>query len=123
MPSKWRWRVCVARPAIPSRDIKSAASDPAYSNLAIEGEMAVCIGANGGIAAAFPVIELHHFIFRGPRKTLAELVANNGINAGAVIPNRHTTMQLEDWATSRTLSVVVNGATVDVGPLWAMRDG
>jgi 2-keto-4-pentenoate hydratase len=95
----------------------------AYANLAIEGEMAVRIGANGGIAAAFPVIELHHFVFRGPRKTLAELVANNGINAGAVIPNRHRNMQLEDWATSRTLSVVVNGATVDVGPLWAMRDG
>jgi hypothetical protein len=37
------------------------------------------------VTAAFPVIELHHFVFRGPRKTLAELVANNGINAGAVI--------------------------------------
>src|ERR1700761_1660322 len=95
----------------------------AYANPAIEGEMALRIGVDGNIAAAFPVIELHQFIFRGPRKTLAELVANNGINAGAVIPNRHTTMQLEDWATSRTLSVVVNGATVDVGPLWAMRDG
>src|SRR5260221_5735339 len=55
----------------------------AYANLAIEGEMAVRIGTNGGIGAAFPVIELHHFVFRGPRKTLAELVANNGINAGA----------------------------------------
>src|SRR3984893_1368923 len=48
----------------------------AYTNLAIEGEMAVRIGTNGGIEAAFPVIELHHFVFRGPRKTLAELVAN-----------------------------------------------
>jgi 2-keto-4-pentenoate hydratase len=95
----------------------------AYANLAIEGEMAVRIGANGGIAAAFPVIELHHFVFRGPRKTLAELVANNGINAGIVIASRHTTMMLEDWATSRTLSVVVNGAMVDAGELWAMRDG
>src|SRR5258705_12923699 len=81
----------------------------AYANLAIEGEMAVRIGPSGGIEAAFPVIELHHFVFRGPRKTLAELVANNGINAGAVISNRHTALMLKDWTASRTLSVVVNG--------------
>ncbi len=95
----------------------------AYANLAIEGEMAVRIGTNGGIGAAFPVIELHHFVFRGPRKTLAELVANNGINAGAVISSRHATLTLEDWTTARTLSVVVNGVTIDAGALWAMRGG
>jgi hypothetical protein len=27
-----------------------------------------------------------HFVFRAPKKTLAELIANNGINAGAVVP-------------------------------------
>ena len=32
-------------------------------------------------------------------------------------------MMLEDWATSRTLSVGVNGAMVDAGGLWAMMDG
>src|SRR6266404_2401086 len=48
-----------------------------FANLAIEGEMAVRIGADGAIAAAFPVIELHHFVFRGTSKTLAELIANN----------------------------------------------
>ena len=94
----------------------------AYANLAIEGEMAVRIGPNGGIDAAFPVIELHHFVFRGSRKTLAELVANNGINAGAVISS-HRTLMLEDWTTARTLSVVVNGVTIDAGALWAMRGG
>src|SRR5258707_14965536 len=77
----------------------------AYANLAIEGEMAVRIGTNGGIEAAFPVIELHHFVFRGPRKTLAELVANNGINAGVVISSRHATLMLDDWTPARTLSV------------------
>src|SRR5258708_13595132 len=95
----------------------------AYANLAIEGEMAVRIGPSGGIEAAFPVIELHHFVFRGPRKTLAELVANNGINAGAVISNRHTALMLKDWTASRTLSVVFNGITIDPVPLWAMRAG
>ena len=95
----------------------------AYANLAIEGEMAVRIGTNGGIEAAFPVIELHHFVFRGPRKTLTELVANNGIHAGAVISSRHTAMTLDDWIAARTLSVVVNGVTIDAGALWAMRGG
>src|ERR1700741_2606672 len=33
----------------------------ASSNPAIEGEMAFRIGPDGGIAAAFPVIELHQF--------------------------------------------------------------
>src|SRR5277367_7098510 len=95
----------------------------AYANLAIEGEMAVRVGTNGGIEAAFPVIELHHFVFRGPRKTLTELVANNGIHAGAVISSRHTAMTLDDWIAARALSVVVNGVTIDAGALWPMRGG
>ncbi len=64
--------------------------------------MALRIGDDGRIAAAFPVVELHHFVFRAPRKTLAELVANNGINAGIVIPNALETTPLEDWANART---------------------
>jgi 2-keto-4-pentenoate hydratase len=95
----------------------------AFANLAIEGEMAVRIGTNGRIEAAFPVIELHHFVFRGPRKTLAELVAHNGINAGVVISRRHAAMTLDDWLAARTLSVVVNGVTIDAGALWAMQGG
>ena len=94
-----------------------------YANPAIEGEMALRIGVDGSITAAFPVIELHQFVFRASRKTLAELVANNGINAGAVIPGHLETRPLEDWANARTLSVAINGATVDAGSLWAMAGG
>jgi 2-keto-4-pentenoate hydratase len=92
----------------------------AYANPAIEGEMAFRIGPDGGIAAAFPVIELHQFVFRAPRKTLAELVANNGINAGAVIPEHLKAASLEDWANARTLSISINGVNVETGALWAM---
>lgn len=95
----------------------------AYAKPAIEGEMAFRIGPDGGIAAAFPVIELHQFIFRAPRKTLAELVANNGINAGAVIPEHLKAASLEDWANARTLSISINGANVETGALWAMVGG
>jgi 2-keto-4-pentenoate hydratase len=94
-----------------------------YCNLAIEGEMAVRIGADGRITAAFPVIELHHFVFRAARKTLAELVANNGINAGAVVPEHQGIMRLDDWTNAEALSVTVNGTTIDAGPLWAMSGG
>ena len=72
-----------------------------FVNPAIEGEMALRVGDDGQIATAFPIIELHHFVFRAPRKTLAELVSNNGINAGIVIANALETTPLESWATAR----------------------
>lgn len=95
----------------------------AYANPAIEGEMAFRIGIDGDIAAAFPVIELHQFVFRAPRKTLAELVANNGINVGAVIPQDLGEASLRDWTNARTLSISISGATVESGGLWAMAGG
>jgi 2-keto-4-pentenoate hydratase len=95
----------------------------AYANPAIEGEMALRIGVDGGTAAAFPVIELHQFVFRAARKTLAELVANNGINAGAVIPRQLVAAPLEDWADARTLAISINGVSVETGALWAMAGG
>ena len=94
-----------------------------YANPAIEGEMAFRIGVDGEIAAAFPVIELHQFVFRAPRKTLAELVANNGINVGAVIPQGLESASLEDWTNARTLSISINGVSVESGGLWAMAGG
>jgi 2-keto-4-pentenoate hydratase len=94
-----------------------------HTNLAIEGEMAVRIGAGGAIVAAFPVIELHNFVFRAPRTTLAELVANNGINAGVVVPNHLTETTVERWLGAENLSVEINGRTVASGPLWAFPGG
>jgi 2-keto-4-pentenoate hydratase len=92
-----------------------------FANLAIEGEMAVRIGAEGTIAAVFPVIELHHFVFRGTRKTLPELVANNGLNGGVILPGG-------DWLLSRDyieppgeLSVWINDRLIASGELWPMR--
>ena len=36
-----------------------------FANLAVEAEMALRLGDDGRVAAAFPVIELHHFVFPG----------------------------------------------------------
>jgi 2-keto-4-pentenoate hydratase len=94
-----------------------------FNNPAIEGEMALRIGDDGRIAAAFPVIELHQFVFRGPRKTLAELVANNGVNVGIVVPGEFETTPPEKWAQARTLSIAINGKLVDAGSLWAFSGG
>jgi len=94
-----------------------------FAHLAIEGEMAVRIGPDHTIAAAFPVIELHHYVFRGVRKTLPELVANNGLHAGFVLPR-------DDWLSSKVyvdgtgaLSVRINGRLIASGEPWPMSGG
>lgn len=94
-----------------------------FTNLAIEGEMAVLIGSDGVITDAFPVIELHNFIFRRPSKTLVELIANNAINAGAVISDLRKSKPINQWSNAQTLSVKVNERIVDSGKLWAMAGG
>lgn len=95
----------------------------AFANLAIEGEMAVRIGPDGAIESMFPVVELHHYVFRGSPKTLVELIANNGINAGAVLPPGRAGAPAGHWEGARELAVAVNGKTIDSGPLWAMKGG
>jgi 2-keto-4-pentenoate hydratase len=74
-----------------------------YAGLAIEGEFAVRIGENiGAIPPAFPVIELHNYVFRGASPTAAELIANNAIHAGVVLPQEiavpaHPGNSIEVW--------------------------
>jgi len=94
-----------------------------FANLAIEAEMAVRIGEGGVIRDALPIIELHHFIFRGKPKTLAELVANNGINGGVVLADERHARPLEFWRNARELAARVNGEIIDRGALWAMPGG
>ena len=98
--------------------------DPAdFAQLAIEGEMAIRIGEDGKIEAAFPVIELHHFIFRGPRRTLVELVANNGLNAGIVVPEEGWLSSLTHPGGSPLLTVKIGTRVVESGDLWPMAGG
>ncbi len=93
-------------------------SASAHSCLAIEGEMAVRLGAGGEITAAFPVIELHNYVFRGQRKTLAELIANNGLHAGVVLPASESPISASLEHASGGIEVWRNGELVDSGPLW-----
>lgn len=95
----------------------------AFANLAIEGEMALEIGADGGIAAAFPIVELHHFVFRAPRKTLPELVANNGLQGGVVLPDARWRRSRAELEALKTLAVRINGKPVESGALWPLPGG
>lgn len=95
----------------------------AYANLAIEGEMALRIGPDGEPSAAFPVIELHNFVFRGPRMTLVELVANNGLNAGVIQPADEWQSSTRYLGTDAKLTVHVNDRQLGVGSLWPLPGG
>jgi 2-keto-4-pentenoate hydratase len=94
-----------------------------FASLAIEGEMAVRIAPDGTIAAAFPVIELHHFVFRGSRRTLSEIVANNGLNGGFVLPHDGWLASQEYMEKKGVLSVRINDRLVASGDLWPMSGG
>ena len=56
-----------------------------YEGLAIEGEFAVRLGAEGEVSSVFPVIELHNYIFRRANQRAEELIANNAVHAGVVM--------------------------------------
>ena len=90
----------------------------AFCNLAIEGEMAFKINNKCEVDIIFPVIELHNFIFRGHKKTLPELIGNNGINAGIVIPNIDQKAPEQIYNPKNTLSLIINNQTVGISNLW-----
>lgn len=92
-----------------------------FPSLAIEAETAIRIGDAGAIAEIFPVIELHHLVFRGARKTLPELVANNGLHAGVVLPRRQARSPSGDAASA--LSLFIDDVVLEKGGLWGLRGG
>jgi len=94
-----------------------------HAGLAVEGEMALRIGPRGEVAEAFPVIELHNFVFRGPRKTLPELVGNNALNAGVVLPVGAGPWPMHVAASAAKLTVWINGDLVGEGGLWPRPGG
>jgi 2-keto-4-pentenoate hydratase len=104
----------------PSGSIVSASR---YTCLAIEGEMAVRIGAEAQVLYAFPVIELHNYLFRAKVKSLSELVANNGFNAGVILPKHEGVTPHPFDLQSGRLEVRINNELIDSGPLWSMPGG
>jgi 2-keto-4-pentenoate hydratase len=95
--------------------------DPAsYAKLAIEGEFAVRPATDipdagwlqshkyEALFAFFPVIELHNYVLRTAHPSL-ELIANNGIHAGAVLPLAENAATHADALLREPISVYKNG--------------
>jgi 2-keto-4-pentenoate hydratase len=98
-------------------------SASSFANLAIEGEMAARIGDDGKITALFPVIELHNLVFRSEPKTLEELIVNNGLNAGVVLPDGEANDGALRHEGAPRLRVLINGDLIDEGELWSLPGG
>ena len=80
-------------------------------------------GARRDAYGAFPVIELHNYVFRAKVRSLSELIANNGLHAGVILPQQ-THMSVCSLKTrSRKLEVRINNRLVDRGLLWSMPGG
>lgn len=93
-----------------------------FERLAVEGEFAVRIAqdvpdadwlvsnAAHAIDAAFPVIELHNYICRAPFSGRAqELIANNGLHAGVVLPESLSHFPSAEALLNETITVNRNG--------------
>ena len=69
-----------------------------FCRLGVEGELAVSLSQDVDdpaqlaeepsrfVASVLPVIELHNYVLRGPKPYAGELIANNALNAGIVVP-------------------------------------
>ena len=106
-----------------------------YDGLAIEGEWAVRLAQDipnpawlrshrrEAIAAGFAVIELHNYVFRNSPHTAQELIGNNAIHAGAVLPLEEADLADPDDLLDQPLSVWKNGQLLGTATGRAIPDG
>jgi 2-keto-4-pentenoate hydratase len=105
--------------------------DPAaFENLAIEGEFGIRIGEDvpdpdwlvrhpeRAIAEVFAVMELHNNVFCGDTRTVGELIANNALHAGVVLPPTKGSRELDDQ-----ISVFRNGEQIGTQTAGAIPGG
>lgn len=91
-----------------------------FDGLAIEGEFAVRLAEDipdaewlrahpkRVMTAAFAVIELHNHVFRNAARTAQELVGNNAMHAGVVLPLHESELQDPDALLEDPISVYRN---------------
>ncbi len=105
-----------------------------YCRLAIEGELALvlerdlddlqelCESPRQFVRESFPVIELHHYSFRGPRPSAAEVVANNALQAGIVVPRTRLRTVADDPLEIRVAISDRINVTARVDPLKTVHE-
>jgi 2-keto-4-pentenoate hydratase len=106
-----------------------------FDGLAIEGEFAVRLAtdipdadwlrshAAETIASGFAVIELHNYVFRNVPHDAQELIGNNAIHAGAVLPAAEPPMREASELLHAAIQVSVNGAVLGTATGTALPDG
>ncbi|HBV65967.1 MAG TPA: hypothetical protein DEF45_23435 [Rhodopirellula sp.] len=93
-----------------------------YSNLAIEGELAVILshtpepadftrpGIPTCVSGIMPVIELHNHVMHGTPASAGELIANNAIHAGFVTGD---VTERTDYLKTPELKILIDGNMVE----------
>jgi len=107
-----------------------------FHQLAIEGEFAfrmaedvpdaawLAANAKHAIEAAFAVIELHNFCCRAPAgKRAQELIANNGMHAGVVLPEEEGRFHDADELLDEKISVLRDGVVLGAATGRALPAG
>jgi 2-keto-4-pentenoate hydratase len=112
----------------------------AFDCVAIEAEFAARIAVDipdaswlrehpeQSIGAFFPVIELHNNVFRGATRTSQELIANNALHAGVVLPLMEGSLRDGEELSGESISVFRNaellgtttGSAVPGGPFCSL---
>jgi len=95
-----------------------------FDGLAIEGEFAVRIARDipdadwlrghpdEAISSGFAVVELHNYMVRNTPYNAQELIENNAIHAGVVLPLAEPPMSRPSELTDAVIRVSINGTTL-----------
>jgi len=94
-----------------------------FDHLGVEGEFALTIARDVKdpevlrdaplryVSEVFSVIELHNYVFRGPKPYAAELIANNAVHAGIVVSETRAPAQGHE---ALDISVSIDGEQLGV---------
>ena len=98
-----------------------------FDGPAVEGEFAVRLAEDipgagwlrgrewDAVASAFAVIELHNYVFRNPPPTAQELIGNNALHAGIVLPRDEPPLARPDRLLEEWVAVAKNGEPLGTG--------
>jgi len=106
-----------------------------FDGLAIEGELAVRMDRDipdadwlqshpdEAISSCFAVIELHNYVFRSAPYNAPELIGNNAIHAGVVVPLSEPPLRRPSALLDVSIQVARNGAVLGAANGRALPEG
>jgi 2-keto-4-pentenoate hydratase len=106
-----------------------------FDGLAIEGEFAVRIASDipdaawlrshpdEALSSGFAVIELHNYVFRNTPHNAQELIGNNAIHAGVVLPLAEPPLSHPSALLDASIQVSINGTTLGTADGRTLPEG